>query len=199
MQALAQIACAHAGRIKMLYEIDGAPGKFVGRFALGQRRFSGGSVAFRWELCADLAIAFGKLFFAGSEVAVIIEVANDQLGGGVQFRRKAQCAQLPRQVIGERRRRGEKILKRGLFAVVVLRLCAKTGIEIFLEVRSEIDFVERVLGRRRGLFRSLFKKSEPLLALIAFLHGLPLHPASEPTRQSLPGRDFPPSRHRSSP
>ena len=64
---------------------------------------------------------------------------------------QGQSSQLPRQVIGQSCRLGEKVLKRGLFALFVLRLCAITGVQVVLKVRSEVDLIEGVLGRGRRL------------------------------------------------
>jgi hypothetical protein len=88
----------------------------------------------------------------------------------MQQRLESQRSQLPRQVIGQGRRLGEKVLKRGLFAVFILRLRAIAGIKIVLEIRSEIDLLERVLGRGRRAprlpaGRSKLQPLQPLLVL----------------------------------
>ena len=65
-------------------------------------------------------------------------------------------------MIGQSCRLGEKVFKRGLLAVFVLRLCAIAGVEILLEVRAKIDLVEDVLLSWRGRFLS--GPLQPLLA-----------------------------------
>ena len=144
-QALAQVARAHSGGIEMLHQIDAAPNQIERR---GQVR----------RLVRDVAVAGrrvlgrraecrGQLFLARRQIPVLVQIADDELGRIVQVAIEAQSSQLPRQVIGQSRGLGEKVFKRGLFAVFVLRLRAIAGVEIILEVRAEIDLVEKSLGR----------------------------------------------------
>ncbi len=41
------------------------------------------------------------------------------------------------------------MLKRRLFALFIFRLCPEAGVQVVLEVRPEVDFLERILGRSR--------------------------------------------------
>ena len=60
---------------------------------------------------------------------------------------------VPRQVIGQSCRLGEKVFKRGLFALFILRLCAITGVQILLKVGAEVDLIEGIFGWGRRLLR----------------------------------------------
>ena len=162
-KALAQIPGTHPSRVKMLHQVNAAPQQFNRRGLISE------AVPVGRRTHCELAVSRGQFFLACGQVPVLIQIADDQLGGVVQVRRQAQSSQLPRQVIGQSRRLGEKVLKRGLLTVFILRLCAIAGIKIILEVRSKIDLVERVLGCGRGLFRSLVQQAQALLAFIALL------------------------------
>ena len=94
-----------------------------------------------------------QLIMTGREVSVFIQIADNELGGHSQLRLQRQCSQLPRQVIGQSRRLGEEVLKRGLLAIFIFRLGAIARIKVVLKVRSEINFVKRILGCGRGLRR----------------------------------------------
>ena len=52
--------------------------------------------------------------------------------------------QLPEEVIGQRHRRGEEILNRGLLDFLVIVGGAEAGVEVILEIGAEVDFVEGV-------------------------------------------------------
>src|SRR5580658_10758142 len=95
-----------------------------------------------------------KFVVAGGEVSVFIEVADDELDCQLHLFVEGQSSQLPRQVIGESRWLGEKVLKRGLLAVFIFRLCAVAGIKVVLKIRSEVDLLEGVFGSSRGFRNS---------------------------------------------
>ena len=70
-------------------------------------------------------------------------------------------------MIGQTRRLGEKIFKRGFFALLVLRLSAIAGVQILLKVRSEVDLFEGILGGNgRFFFRAMLL---PLRSCFTFL------------------------------
>ncbi len=151
-QALAQIARAHAGRVKLLHQFD-APAQQLKRCR-----------PFRLLLGTDEGRR--QLFFAAGQVPVSVQIADDELRRLAQAWVQGQSSQLPRQVIGQSRRLGEEVLERGLLVLLILRLRAIAGVQIILEVRSEIDLVEGILGRgRRLLDVTLFDSAlQPFLA-----------------------------------
>ena len=85
-----------------------------------------------------------QLVFGGDQVAVFVEIADDQLGGAVHVFFHVQRAQLPHQMVGQSRGLGEEVLERRLLAVFHLDGGAQAGIEVFGEERAEIDFFEGV-------------------------------------------------------
>ena len=104
------------------------------------------------DILCRLSVGFGrgrgrdaeKLFVAGDQVSVFVQVADDQVGGFAHFGAQAERAQLPGEVVGKVRRLGEEILERGTLDVLHLAVGAVTGIEIVLEERAEIDLFERI-------------------------------------------------------
>ena len=155
-QALPQIARPHSCRIQMLHQIKSAPDLIERR---GQLRCM---AVVRRHVGCYAAKSCGELLFARRQITILIQVANDKLRGLKQLWVQAQSSQLPRQVIGQSRRLGEKVFKRGLLAVFILRLRAIAGVEILLEVRAKIDLVEDVFLGWRGRF--LCRSLQPLLA-----------------------------------
>ena len=154
-QALAQVAGADAGRVKLLHYFDAAAQQ------LQRRRL--------FSIVCGWSEGRSQFFFATGQVPVVVQIADGELYRLVQAGLQGQISQLPRQVIGQSRRLGEKVLIRGLFTLFVLRLCAVTGVQVILEVRSEVDLVKRILNWGRGLFNDALLNSALLIALNAFL------------------------------
>ena len=97
---------------------------------------------FRHELLAE--IAGEKLFIAGGEIAILVEVADDIFssvahGGGERHR-----AQLPEDVVGQRARLGEEVFERGRFDGLEVVAGAVAGVEVVLKIRPEVDFFEGI-------------------------------------------------------
>ena len=86
----------------------------------------------------------GDFFERGGEIAVLVQVADDVVGCVAHVFRHHQHAQLRIQVIGEGDGRGKKCLKGRLFHRF-RRGAFIAGIQVFIEKRAEVDFVERVL------------------------------------------------------
>ena len=141
-QAFAQVARAHAGRIEMLHQLDGAAHQL--------ERAASSDVAVprpaRLREPAQNAAASSSSLAARYPSSSRLPMTNSAASCSCAL--QAQSSQLPRQVIGQSRRLGEKVFKRGFFVLFILRLRAITGVKILLEVRSEIDLVEGILGRR---------------------------------------------------
>src|ERR1700758_3314644 len=78
-----------------------------------------------------------EFLFRCREIAILVEVADDEFRGLGEGGIKSQGSQLPRQVIGQSRRLGEKVLKRGPLVLFIFRLGPVTGIKILLEIRTE--------------------------------------------------------------
>ena len=110
---------------------------------------------------SELTDSRGQFFLGRRQITILIEIADYQLRRLVHFRGRAQSPQLPRQVIGQSRGLGEKVLKRGLFIVLIFRLRPIAGVKIILEIRSEVDLFKRILGRSRGLFSSCLLYTSP--------------------------------------
>ena len=120
-QALAKVARADADRIEDLDGLDGLR-CFFGR--VGSRGLD--------------------LLHAGAQVAVLVDVADDERADLLDARRRVGHAQLPREVIGEVRRTGEGVLDREL--LVLLRHPRVVAVlDVVLEVGVVVDLVEGVL------------------------------------------------------
>ena len=65
-----------------------------------------------------LCQAIGKLFIGCGKVAVFVEVSYHQFCSRPDLRRQRQRAKLPRQMIAERARLRQKILKRRLVVLL---------------------------------------------------------------------------------
>ncbi len=102
-------------------------------------RSAGLPALLRCVCCAGI----GDLFERGREVAVLVQVADDVVGGVAHVFRHHQHAQLRVQMIGQRDRRGKKSFKRRLFDRFGRRALI-AGIQIIVEEGAEIDLVERV-------------------------------------------------------
>ena len=94
----------------------------------------------------------GDLLQRRGQIAILVQVADDGFGGVADLVGNQADAQLRAQVVAQGDGRGKEGLERGLFhrfrggALVA-------GIEIVVEKRAEIDFVERVRGGRRFRLR----------------------------------------------
>ena len=185
-QTLAQIAGANSSGIEMLNQVNGAADQVKGGRELRAVAVRCGEVAagilfegsffqtLRFDgidfvgaiLCGGVVRegdsgrvdeGRGELFVAGGNVAAFVQVTDYELDRLMEAEFEGQSSQLPRQVIGQSGRLGEKIFKRGLLVVVKLRLCTVAGVEIILEVRAEVDLGEDVLRRSRGLLHTSFQ------------------------------------------
>ena len=89
------------------------------------------------------------------QVARFVQVAQDDLCRGTQFRPQRHRSKLPEQVVAQRLRARQKVLKRGrihIFKGAAAR--TETGVQVVLKVAAKVDFVERILFRPLG-FRHL--------------------------------------------
>ena len=153
-QALAQIPRSHACRIKVLHHLNSAfhqikSGFLVELPPLGELR----------EGLSQFLIAYG-------EISILVQVPDDEFCCLAQPGFELQRAKLPLQVIGESGRLGKEILEGGLVTLFKFGLGAEAGIEVFLEVGTEINFVKGVLGRGLRLRRYGFMQVEPFFPLL---------------------------------
>ncbi len=118
----------------------------------------------------ELAECLDQLVFADCQIPVFVQIPDNELSGKFQSRLQRQCSQLPRQVIGQGRRLRKKVLKRGLLALLILRLGAVARIKVVLKVRPEINLVERILGFGRGLRRSSLHTLHVQILLLSARH-----------------------------
>ena len=96
----------------------------------------------------------GDLIERGRQVTVLVQVPDDGFRDFANHLGADRDAQLPAQVVGKALRGREKFLKRGLFRFFALAACRALGarIEVLIEERAEIEFVERIRGGSFGNF-----------------------------------------------
>ena len=95
------------------------------------------------------------------KVAVLIEVADDRVRDLTDRFGADAHAQLPREVIGQARRRGEELVERRFldFLVLAARGALRARVEVLPEERTEIEFIKWVgCGSFRNFFRFLFEE-----------------------------------------
>src|SRR5208283_2003542 len=85
-----------------------------------------------------------QLIIARYQVAVFIQIADNQVGGLAYFGTQAQGTQLPSEVVGQIGWLGKKVLKRRPLDLLHFAVRAIAGIEIVLEERAEINLFERI-------------------------------------------------------
>ena len=86
----------------------------------------------------------GELFVGGGEVAVLVQVADDDLGCRANGLGEVERAELPDEVVGEGAGLERKCSNEGLSESSKLDAVLKPGIEVILEVAAEVDLVEGV-------------------------------------------------------
>ena len=127
-QALAQVRSGDTGGVQRLHHADGFLDVLDGVRALG-----------------------GHFLGGRKQITVFIQVADDAIRRIAHLFAQGQQRELRMQVVGQSDRRGKEGFKRGLFDV--FRGGAFVAwIEIIVEIRTEVDFIERV--GRRGRFGS---------------------------------------------
>jgi hypothetical protein len=95
-QALAQIARAHSGRVKMLHQVDGP------RRTRSSAAASSAAWPFRAASAAGICCAKsrGQLFFARRQVAILVQIADHKLRRLVQL--LGSRSELPTATPGDR-------------------------------------------------------------------------------------------------
>ncbi len=77
-------------------------------------------------------------------------------------RAETQGSQLPVQVVGQRARGRQKMLKRRLVVLLKGRRTAKPGIQVILKVAPEVDFLERILLHPLAFSSDLLRGTLPV-------------------------------------
>src|ERR1700728_958119 len=121
-QAIAQVESPDSCRVKMLNYLKS-------RAHLGEQGLGLGG---RMSRIIHAVGIRSKLFERDRQIAVLVQVADQELGCFPQLRIQAQRAQLPKQMIGERSGLGEKLLEGRLVRLFILLGGAETGIQVLL-------------------------------------------------------------------
>src|ERR1700733_10176323 len=96
-------------------------------------------------------------FVAGDEVTVFVKVTDNLLGGFANLTAKAQGPHLPGEVVSEISGLGEEVFEGRTLDILHFTAGAVAGIQIILEERAKINFLEGIFLFRRD--RSFFSRS----------------------------------------
>ena len=142
-QAFAQVARANAQRIELLHH--------------GQRFL---------DILQRVIAVLGDLLERNGQIAVFIEIADDDFGDFAHGFIANRHAQLPSQVFGQALRRGDEFFERRLLDDFVLAAAfAAAAVQILVEEGGDVEFVEGIGGfGLRHFFR--FRLDEGLFAVI---------------------------------